>query len=68
MEDLFINLRDQEINEIVSSMQDWLIQRGKTVRDADLETLVTAARHLKEGGEDLIKRNLNSIRNLITNL
>ena len=68
LEDFFMNLRDQEISEIVSTMKDWLIQRGKTVRDADLETLVMAASHLREGGEDFIKRNLHSFRNMIVNL
>ena len=68
MEDLFINLRDQELSELVLSMQDWLIERGKTVRDADLKTLVTAARHLKEDGEELIKKNLQLFRNFILKL
>ena len=68
LEDLLINLRDQEISEIVFAMQEWLSQRGKTLRDADLETLVTAACRLREGGEEMIKRNLHSFRNLILNL
>ena len=68
LEDLLINLRDQEISEIVLAMQEWLSQRGKTLRDADLETLVTAACRLRDGGEELIKRNLHSFRNLILNL
>ena len=68
LKDLLINLRDQEISEIVLAMQEWLIQRGKTVRNADLKTLVTAAGRLKEGGEEMIKRNLYSFRNLIVNL
>ena len=68
LEDLLKNLRDQEISEIVFAMQEWLIQRGKTVREADLETLVSAASRLREGGEELIKRNLPSFRNLFLNL
>ena len=68
LEDLLKNLRDQEISEIVFAMQEWLIQRGKTVREADLETLVSAASRLREGGEELIKRNLHSFRNLFLNL
>ena len=68
MEDLLINLRDQEISQIVLSMQDWLIQKGKTVRDADCKTLVTAARHLKRGGEDMIKKNRQLFRSLIAKL
>ena len=68
LKDLLINLRDQEISEIVLAMQEWLIQRGKNVRNADLKTLVTAAGRLKEGGEEMIKRNLYSFRNLIVNL
>ena len=68
LEDLLKNLRDQEISEIVFAMQEWLIQRGKTVREADLETLMSAASRLREGGEELIKRNLHSFRNLFLNL
>ena len=68
LEELLRNLRDQEISEIVFAMQEWLIERGKTVRDADLETLVRAACRLREGGEELVKRNLHSFRNFIVNL
>ena len=68
LEDLLINLCDQDISEIVLAMQEWLIQRGKTVRNADLKTLLTAAGRLKEDGEELIKMNLHSFRNLIVNI
>ena len=67
LEDFLINLRDQEISDIVLAVQEWLIQRGKIVRDADFKTLVTAACRLKEGGEELIKKNLHSFINLIAN-
>ena len=68
LEEFLINLRDQEISEIVFAMQDWLIQRGKTVRDADFKTLVRTACRLKEGGEEFIKKNLHSFINVISNI
>ena len=68
LEDFLKDIRGREISEIVSAMQKWMVQSGRTVRSADIQTLVTAAGILKEGGEEFIKQNLVLVKNVILKL
>ena len=68
LDDFLRNLREREICEMAWALQEWLLRICKTVRAADLNSLLTLVLLLKEEGEELTRQNIVLVKNEILKL